>query len=354
MTLPEGVKPFVVVPYYAPKEKDWYDMKGYAGYPRRMGWSDDALLGKESSAAPFGSSVGQPRTDEDIVRFFQTWLYFGTAIEFFKVAGGHVLNTESFIYRVNHPDKAHIVQTTYLRMYLGTIWSKSTRSKEVLWKEATAILSCTLRYLNIFCQEPKERHPSDREKVVTWPLVDEISISITSLVFTLIEAAKLKCGMTRFPKLIIARSSRFHRSLERKWCLADATRFQDELGIDGHYFLAASPGLTANEHDNHHACTRDRCFYNKDDKTYIVKHAPSPWHTSGCESATWGGQFGGDLLIEQNMRAKDWFTSVVNIINHGAIPLILWSTSLKKYFTVEFHTDCESKLTPPYVAISHV
>jgi hypothetical protein len=182
LLLPKDVEPFITVSYYAPDKRDWYDGKGHEKYPERMGWTRDNLLGivhPGENGPPFGKENGQPRDDAAIERFFQSWLYFGTAIEFFKVGGGHILDTESFLVLQppTEPGKAHIVQTTYLRMYLVELWGKSTRDKETLWKEVTPILQRTLFYLNHFCQEPKEKHPSDRSKTVTWPVRDEISTS---------------------------------------------------------------------------------------------------------------------------------------------------------------------------------
>jgi hypothetical protein len=180
LPLPDGVKPYITVPYYAPDKSDWYDGKGHGGYPERMGWSKDNLLGhvpRGQNWPPFGTNKnGKPRKNEDIERFFQTWLYFGTAIEFFKVGGIRTLTTEDFMSRAE-PGHAHVVNTIYLRMYLSVLWEKSTRDKESLWKESAAILERTLFYLNHFCQEPKERHPSDPSKAIKWPVRDEISTS---------------------------------------------------------------------------------------------------------------------------------------------------------------------------------
>jgi hypothetical protein len=117
----------------------------------------------------FGKENGQPRDDAAIERFFQSWLWLETAIEFFKVGGGHVFDAESFLILLPpaEPPKAHIVQTTYLQRFLVELWGKSTRDKESLWKKVTPILQRTLSYLNHFCQEPREKHPSDRSNTVT-------------------------------------------------------------------------------------------------------------------------------------------------------------------------------------------
>lgn len=127
---------------------------------------------------------------------------------------------------------------------------------------------------------------------------------------------------------------------------------EDDLSIDGHYYLAASRGLEEDELDKHYNCTRDRCHYEFDQKMYVTKHAPPPWHHAGCETAVWGGQFGGLLRHQPGGIAKDWEDSVVKIIKAGAVPIVLWSVSEQKFFTVEFYPD--GKLKPDFVAISHV
>lgn len=93
--------------YYALNKRDWYDGKGHEGYPERMGWTKDNLLGivpPGEDGPPFGKDNEQPRDDATIERFFQSWLYFGTAIEFFKVGGGHILETESFLVLLPIPE----------------------------------------------------------------------------------------------------------------------------------------------------------------------------------------------------------------------------------------------------------
>jgi hypothetical protein len=171
---------------------------------------------------------------------------------------------------------------------------------------------------------------------------------VIALVFMLREAAKHKCDKVVGGSLtdIHARSATLYERLERKWCLVDATRIEDELEIDGHYFFAASPGLGEDELDKHITCTRDRCHFIMDEKLYVVKHAPSPWHHTNCEPARWGGPFG------VQRRAKDWVDSVCKIWQADAIPLVLWSVKTQQYYSVEFHK--EGKLRPDFVAISHV
>jgi len=176
---------------------------------------------------------------------------------------------------------------------------------------------------------------------------------VIALIFTLFGAAKQKFDLGIDPpskKNFFARSATLYKRLERKWCLSDATRAEDEMEIDGHYFLAASPGLSENDLDNHINCTRDRCHYEYDEKMYVTKHAPPPWHKVNCKPAIWGGQFGGKQKLG---KAKDWIDSVCKLIKVDVIPIALWDPS-GDLRTVEYHKEPGSKLKPPYVAISHV
>lgn len=184
LLLPEGADPFIHIPYYAPDQHDWYDGKGHDSYPKRMGWTEEELLGQVpvspgGEGSPFGTDRnGKPRTDEDIQRFFQTWLYFGTVTEFLNAGHApHLLKVTTGVF-VGQPGPGRVrtVSTTYLPISLSR-WCDSTVDNEKLWSETTAILTRTLNILNHFCQEPKEQHPSNHQKPAAWPVSDEISTS---------------------------------------------------------------------------------------------------------------------------------------------------------------------------------
>lgn len=180
LPLPEGSKHFMVVPYYVPNpESDWYDGEGFQEYPERRGWSEENLLGVASwgkEDAPFGTDEdGNPRDPKETERFFQTWLFFGTAIEVLKAGDVRDVTTESFL-QPKGLTVARIVTTSKLPSMLLE-WGTSMEDKESLWSAATLILERALFYLNRFCQAPRDKHPSDRRKAVTWPVSDVISTS---------------------------------------------------------------------------------------------------------------------------------------------------------------------------------
>lgn len=183
LPLPDGAKHFIHVPYYCPNgESDWYDGKGHEGYPARMGWSKQDLLGNAppgQGGSHFGVNAnGTARHFADIERFFHTWLFFGTVIEFLKAGNVPALSgitTASFLCPKGL-STARVVTTEKLPSLL-LLWYKSTVEIESLWTRTTAILERTVFYLNRFCQEAKEIHPSDHRKPLRWPVRDEISTS---------------------------------------------------------------------------------------------------------------------------------------------------------------------------------
>lgn len=201
LPLPEGINPFITVPYCtADPQHEWYSGPSHAEYPEKMGWSEDNLrahVGPGWNDPPFGTdSSGNLRKNEDIEHFFQTWLFFGTAIEVLKL-GGVDVTTEDFLQPVGLT-KARVVTTEKLPSLLlkwdpAAIGSdikasddpvlnaqvNKSNNQSTLWRKTGSILARTLFYLNLFCQPPKERHPFDRRKTPTWPVRDEISTSST-------------------------------------------------------------------------------------------------------------------------------------------------------------------------------
>jgi hypothetical protein len=126
------------------------------------------------------------------------------------------------------------------------------------------------------------------------------------------------------------------------------------MEIDGQYFLAVSPGLPQDELDKHVKCIRDRCLYDFDEKQYVTKHAPAPWHHAGCEKASWGGTFRNLLVAAKGPQGDDWVGQLKMTLEENSIPIVMWYETKKKFYTIEYSKDTGSKLTPAYIAISHV
>jgi hypothetical protein len=366
LIVPTGVAaPPITVPYRAPKQK-YYDGRGFFGYPKRQGWTENELRGEDN----FGH-----RSEEDIEIFFQSWLYFGFVIEVFK-AVGIVVTTDDFLTcSCSTSLKTPVVSTSKLPGFLAQwkdLWPlpqgvspncncksyieplKVNCTAEPCWKELSpALLSpawatvrqildrvcyfldrnCTIsRKRQIQRQTPPARHP--------WPVSDEVSTSIIALGFTLRQAAIQYWQIPRLGNEWTSGSSRILKAaLEAKYCRSDAALILEDLPIDGHYYLAASEGHSTAYLHAHSECSEVRCVATINEKTYVTQHAP------GCFDAICRVSFANSCL-------SVFIESVVKVIDGGGTPIIHWDKDTK-HLTVEDYNP-KKGLEPRYVAISHV
>lgn len=359
LPLPEGVEPFIIVPYEAPK-KDWYDGQGFIDYPQRCGWTEEQLRGGDDTTKEDyldANGFKAKGSEYEVEQFFQTWLFFGLMIEFLKIGGVHV-QTEDFLVDANmegdNPDMLKMVNTSKLPQLLIK-WRNGLTNKgantERTWNTLRPMFDRSKSILDRFCVPGHEKEwPLKQEKPRPWPVRDEISTTMIALTFSLwevaIELLEPKDVEKSTPTLH-GRSELLWKRLQQKWCIADVTTTLKELAVDGHYYLAASPGLSSRELDHHSKCTEEHCLYEYDLNMYVTRHAGSPWHHSGCKSTI---QYGGQLGPERGQ--KDWVDAIGKIIDKDAIPIALWVKGLRKLWTVEYHMTGNRQ--PDFVAISHV
>ncbi|QGA20737.1 hypothetical protein EYB26_008445 [Talaromyces marneffei] len=359
LPLPEGVEHFIIVPYEAPK-KDWYDGKGFMNYPQRRGWTEEQLRGGDDTTKEDYLDTNGFKTkgsESEVEQFFQTWLFFGQVIEFLQIGGIHV-QTEDFLVDANiegeNPDMPKMVNTSKLPQLLIQ-WRNRLRNRGAnngrTWATLRSMFDMSKSILDRFCVPGHEREwPLKQEKPRPWPVRDEISATMIAITFSLRRAA-MGSGYVDdvdplTPKLH-GRSELLSKQLQRKWCIADVTTTLKELAIDGHYYLAASPGLSSKELDHHSKCTEEHCLYEYDLNIYVTRHTGSPWHHSGCKPTI---QYGGQLGPERGQ--KDWVDAIGKIIEKDAIPIALWVKGQRKLWSVEYHLT--GHRNPDYVAISHV
>lgn len=357
LPLPDGVEPFIVVPYEAPKEK-YYDGQGFIDYPQRCGWTEEQLRGGDDITKEDENGFKKKGDNDEVEQFFQTWLFFGLAIEFFRIGGVHV-KTEDFLVDANiegdNPDMPKMVNTSKLPQLLLN-WRNGLKKRgadnEKTWNILKPMFDRSKSILDRFCAPGHEKEwPLRQEKSRPWPVRDEISTTIMALTFSLREAA-MKSGYTDevnvLNPMLHGRSDLLWKRLQQKWCIADVTTVLKELAIDGHYYFAASPGLSNKELDHHSKCTEEHCLYEYDLKMYVTRHAGSPWHHSGCKSTI---QYGGQLGPERGQ--KDWVDAISRIIGEkNAIPIAIWVKGLRQLWSAEYHLTGHRQ--PDYVAISHV
>ncbi|EED16998.1 hypothetical protein TSTA_020550 [Talaromyces stipitatus ATCC 10500] len=216
LPLLEGIKPLIIVPYEAP-EKDWYDGGGFLDYPQRSGWAEEQLRGGDDTTKEDYLDANVFYTKGNDIK-----LFFGLAIGFFKIGGVHV-KTEDFLVDANvdgvDPDMPKMINTSKLSQLL-TEWKANVETKDRF---------CVPGYENESLLKQEKSRP--------WPVRDDVSTAMIGLTFSLWKAA-----MCEVPHLH-GRSELLWKRLQQKWCIDDVTTTFKELDIDGHYYLAASPGL---------------------------------------------------------------------------------------------------------------
>ncbi len=293
-TLPEGGTR-ILVPNTTTEEYTTGD-GGFLGYPGRQGWSQEDILGENT----FGE-----RSAEDVQAFFQTWLYFGCVIEVLKVPKVECSTTDFL-----DPDKKYVSTTrlpSKIRKWKRKIQrmkdQKRERRLEKYLKEVNAILTVLSKFVNYYCGTaglPRLDTQLVKSKRMDWPVSEEV------------------------------------RMLDAGWCPMDVRRSLTDMGIDGHYYIAAFPNLQAKPNSAgkrlHDDCTEDRCVAQDiDEKTYVTQHAE---HGCNCDN----------VLVDIH--------HVVKIIEEGGTPVVTWHEANKELH-VETFDEVKSSLTP-YISISHV
>ncbi|KAF7155936.1 hypothetical protein CNMCM6106_007848 [Aspergillus hiratsukae] len=362
LPLPDGEKHFIVAPYNAPPGK-WYDHKGFLDFPQRRGWTNSQLKGYLE-----GNRFKPKGCDSEVEEFFQTWLFFGLVIEVLKI-GDVSAKTEDFLETKDLSDPGEvqflrlslqddirkkrlvqIVNTSKLPCKLKE-WRNGIQDKAQAWRALKPMFERARQILDCFCTPDEERNLWGNDKPPRWPVREEISTTLIAMVFSLRSAAISVCdprGIGVMNPWLDARSEILARRLQRRWCLADATTIVKDLSIDGHYYIAASPGLNPDKLDRHSKCVRERCLEEFPTELYNTRHV-TPWHKANCpteQTISYGGQLGPER------GQTGWDDAIARIIDKKAIPIALWVKGLRTLWSVEYHLS--GKRTPDYVAISHV
>lgn len=309
--LPEDAKP-IRVPY----RKSPYSKGngGFSSYPARCGWTKEDLKGNNQ----FGG-----RSPADVEAFFQSWLYFGVLVETLSIAGVST-TTDGFL-----SSSKHFVSTTNLPPRLrkwNRAHSKASKSQKKEWTElASGIAGELSRFL---------LHYGGASAGLTCPVSDEVFLSMLALCHTMGKALQLG-NVPQLPA-----SGLLRRRIEAAgWCPTDIARALKDMGVDGHYYMAAYSRPLGPE--SHQGCTEISCsaaYVNEDN--YVTQHTDEC-----CQSSTLGRD------NEQEHVEID-VSSVVRILKDGGFPVVHWDASEGKICVEEFNAD--AKRTPVFVAISHV
>ncbi|KAL5043094.1 hypothetical protein BDW71DRAFT_216537 [Aspergillus fruticulosus] len=358
LPLPSGKKHFILAPYEAPKS-DWFDstQETFLSFPFSRHWTEAQLRGgddatKDAHLDPNGfHRKGSP---QQVEQFFQTWLFFGLAIDVLKL-GDVSARVEDFLKPATGTHaKARIVDTSKLPGMLVE-WEKRIKARGQLKKDWDTLDGMFVRagsILDRFCKIPddEDNSPLQQERPRPWPVRDEISTTMIAMACTLRRAAYNVCseemghlvaGVSPWPEA--AHSGILTRRLQTKWCVADVRTTLAQLPIDGHYYLAASAGLDPDELDHHAKCVRAHCRYEFDAQMYRTRHVTD----DGCREDV---KYGGHVGPERGQR--DWVDAMTRIIDKGAIPIALWNKGMKTLWSFEYHFT--GRRQPDFVAISHV
>jgi hypothetical protein len=385
---------FIKVPYNV-DEPEYYDDQGFFDFPQRRGWSEQDLLGVNN----FGN-----RSDEEVESFFQTWLFFGMAIEILKAAGIGV-HTKDFLRR-EQEGTSRAVNTEILPSLLvrwKTLWplpegvsedctckswidpNQNQCRAKVCWKNfehardsdawdtTSRILDRACEFMDRYCTATATRGEGKKPEKPVWPVREEVAASMLALGFCLRAAA---ISIYDIPRMVnnwgTGSSSLIRRILGHKWCKSDAALVMEDLQIDGQYYVAASPSSSQEYLDAHSECDESRCRSKVEEGTYKTKHAPGcnkdstgcPTHFCYGPPARGNGDGADDWLNPPD--SPKFEQDLIRVITAGGavkagetfdiglvgIPIITWDEEKEEVAIAEYN---EAKgLKPGYVAISHV
>ena len=300
----------------------------FDGYPARCGWKEEHIEGKDS----FGG-----RSETEIAAFFQSWLYFGCAIEVLAISGVTVqqsdLLDEDRLFVCTHKLPFLLRQWKYR---MGKIANKN-HPTQIRWAMKTAlILRKVSDFVDAYClpyHGPRITSTTQRSRNTTSPLPEKVWMSIIALGQTLGEATVRFYDIRSTGNHWGASPMLKRRMLSKGWCPMDVERSLTDLGIDGCYYLSKLENL--DDARSHGQCSQDQCVAgNIDEDTYQQKHLRDE---SDCEG----------------MKAVD-IGRLMEIVDQGAIPVIHWDIATKKLEITSSHTTRRGVSNPPYIALSHV
>ena len=303
---------------------------GFLAYPNDKLWSQEELLGERS----FGG-----RSPTSVQAFFQTWLYFGCVIEVLKITGvestkDDFLDTDKqFVTTKNLPSKIRQWKRNVKR-------AKESKQKEKLGRwviDIEAILGVLAKFINYYSGAPGARSGSEVAKSggKNWPVSEEITMSIIALGFTLRQALINFNGVVRAVNLWGPSHLLETCMLQAGWCPMDVRRSLTDIGIDGHYYIAASRNPQGLQY--HARCTAEVCSASSiNEDTYVTKHTDECWSTEYCTDK--------HVLVD--------IDCVVEILKDGGIPLVSWDATENQLNVKAYNPSKGLQLN--YITISHV
>lgn len=301
---------------------------GFEGYPARSGWTAEHVEGKDS----FGG-----RSTAEIAAFFQTWLYFGCAIEVLAIS--NVAAQPSDLLDADRKFVSTRRLPFLIRQWRRRVGQINGKNHPVIIEWATKaalILRKVSDFVDTYClpyHGPRSTSEMQKSRSATSPLPEKVWMSIIALGHTLGEAVIRYYDIRRTANHWGASTLLKRRMLRKGWCPMDVERSLTDMGIDGHYYIAKKKNSEAN--GSHELCTKDQCLAgNIDEETYKQKHVR--------EECACGGMKEVDTAL------------LTEIIERDRIPVISWDSVDKKLSIASSHMVQRGVSYPAYIAISHV
>jgi len=294
---------------------------GFFGYPARKRWTPDEVKGEKL----FGG-----RSKEKVQAFFQTWLYFGCAIEFFAVIGIEV-TTDDFLDRTKRFVSTKTLPSI-IRKWGRRVLEERSRSRKFQWAMKADDILRKVREMLDQHYNPFGLPQLDEDIIEShrnpWPVNRKISMSIIALGHTLKQALLSYFDIRRTASQWGFSTLLRDKMLQAGWCPMDVFRSLSDMGIDGHYYIASLPNPQGSQLHMH--CKKSVCkAQDIDEKTYEPLHVEP-----GCRC---------DYVLMDVDR-------IAGIIESGHTPVVARSSSGEMH-VASFIQDISDK---PYITLSHV
>lgn len=293
-----------------------------------MGWSPEHVAGQNS----FGG-----RPPADVEAFFQSWLYFGCAIEVLAISG--IAAQPSDLLDADRRFVSTRQLPFLIRQWRQKVIQINDKNSPVHieWAMKTAlILKKVSSFVDTYCLPyygPQIAAEMRKSRNAKSPLPEKIWISIIALGHTLMEAMISYYDIRRTGNHWGASSMLRNRMLRKGWCPMDVERSLTDMGIDGHYYVAKMPNSEVNI--SHESCTKDECLArNIDEYTYKQRHVQKE------------GDCGGMKEVDM--------TLLIRIIKSGEVPVFTWESVTKELKINSSRFVKRGVSDPAYIAISHV
>jgi hypothetical protein len=246
-----------------------YDKQEFSGYPARMGWEKRFFEHEEDF-----TNRGTKRPEETAILLFE-WLYFGMIYELLGDVFGDFLDGGSNNKLTGYQ---YLVTTRNLQKHL-TLWHARVRMMNMaqVQEEQLKVENCLYEVHRIMACHHREGHRN-----CAWPLTDDVSILIISLMETFDNSRTLafytKRKMSHSGGLLDSlRVASIEKTMsDARWCPNQINMCRIRFNISSQYYASR---LQRPLQRSHKSCSAEQCVAYQIHEMELV-----PKHTSvGCE-----------------------------------------------------------------------